>query len=231
MAIVIGFAVDPLAGVIVFLVETASFYFIYRMLIAPQVRRPALFQNGVAANARILDLADTGWTVNESPMVRLRLQVLPPGGEPYETELKTAINRLEIANFQVGKIIPVNYDPADPQNVAIGEDNTESLEDPDKKQQAGSFIARIDQENEEILAAGKAARAVILKSWELGINVNGNDPVMSFLLEVTPEGGSSFQSEATAVISEASIPQYQPGCSIYVKYDEKNLNRVGIDHS
>ena len=40
-----------------------------------------------------------------------------------------------------------------------------------------------------------------------------------------------FQSEATAIVSAASIPKYQPGHTIFVKYDPADTTRVAIEHS
>jgi Protein of unknown function (DUF3592) len=236
VAVIVSFAAAGLLiGVFVLLAEAATLSLIYRVIFAPQIRRNILLQKGVAAEARILEVQDTGLTVNERyPMIKLRLQVMPGEGEPYEAKIRMLINRMEIPTFQAGKMVAVKYDPANPQNVAIvGEADpvAESPDDPEKLRQAGAFLARIDQENEELLASGKPAKAFILKSWPLGIDVNGNNPAMSFLLEVTPEGQDAFQAEATAIISEASLPKFQPGNSIFVKYDPAKLNRVGIDHS
>ena len=61
--------------------------------------------------------------------------------------------------------------------------------------------------------------------------MNGPNPAMKFLLEVTPQGGKPFQAEATAIVAQASVPKYQPGKSLYVKYDPKDQTRVAIEHS
>ena len=38
-------------------------------------------------------------------------------------------------------------------------------------------------------------------------------------------------AQASGVIAVASVPKFQPGCAIWVKYDPNNLTRVTIDHS
>jgi hypothetical protein len=38
-------------------------------------------------------------------------------------------------------------------------------------------------------------------------------------------------AEATGVIAEASVPRYQPGETITVKFDPKDLTRVALFHS
>jgi len=50
-------------------------------------------------------------------------------------------------------------------------------------------------------------------------------------LEVLPENAASFSGKAKGVIAEASVPKYQPGQEIFVKYDLYDNSRVVIDHS
>ncbi len=76
-----------------------------------------LMANGVDADAKILEMKDTGMTVNNDPYVRLRLRVQPPGGAPYETNLRILVSR--IAFPSVGDTIRVKYDPAKPQDVIV----------------------------------------------------------------------------------------------------------------
>ena len=54
---------------------------------------------------------------------------------------------------------------------------------------------------------------------------------MQFVLEVQPPGGEPFQAQATGVIFEDSVPKFQPGNTIYVKYDLNDINKVSIYRS
>lgn len=78
---------------------------------------------------------------------------------------------------------------------------------------------------------GRPARVIIKKYTWLGANVNGNNPYVELELEVLPENSSSFSSKARGVIAEASVPKYQPGKEIFVKYDLYDKSKVVIDHS
>jgi hypothetical protein len=131
--------------------------------------------------------------------------------------------------------VPVMYDPKDPSSVAIGAGEgaaaQEMAADPEKLRMAEEFLRAEDEKSEEIRAAGKPAPARILSSMPLGINVNGNNPAMTFLLEVRPQGEPAFQGQTTGVILETSVPKYQPGRQIYVKYDPNDKSRVALDHS
>jgi hypothetical protein len=75
---------------------------------------------GVAADAEVLSLWDTGITLNQDPVIGLKVQVRPKDGQPYEATIaKSLISRLDIPRFQPGKVIPVRFDPKDPSRVAI----------------------------------------------------------------------------------------------------------------
>ncbi|MBC7230669.1 MAG: hypothetical protein H5T74_09810 [Actinobacteria bacterium] len=101
----------------------------------------------------------------------------------------------------------------------------------EKIRMAGEFLTEQDKRGQEIRATGKPAKAKILNAMSLGINVNGNNPAMTFLLEVQPEGEPPFRGQATGVIAEASVPKYQVGKEIFVKYDPGDKSRVALDHS
>jgi hypothetical protein len=229
----------PLFGIIFTLVTVSIIYFSFRAALGPYGKRKALMKSGKPAEATILEVEDTGVTINEIyPLVKVRLQVRPPGGQPYEAETKMLINRMEIPRIQPGLVVQVMYDPKDPSSVAIGggegqftPDMAAMAADPEKLRMAEEFLMAEDKKNEEIRAAGKPAKARVLNAMPLGINVNGDNPAMTFLLEVRPEGEPSFQAQTTGVIMETSIPKYQPGNEVYVKYDPADHSRVSLDHS
>lgn len=78
-----------------------------------------VLQTGVSAPAVILSVQDTGVTMNDNPQARIRLRVMPMGGEAFEAEVTQIIGR-----FQVAMVVPngsamVKYDPSDKTKVAI----------------------------------------------------------------------------------------------------------------
>jgi hypothetical protein len=84
---------------------------------------PALAASGVPAAAEILELWDTGWTINDSPVIGMKVRVLPDEGPPYEAVIeKTTISRLAVSQFQPGNVIPVRFDAHDPRVVAVDPD-------------------------------------------------------------------------------------------------------------
>jgi len=74
---------------------------------------------GQSAEALVLEIRDTGMTVNDDPVVAFRLQVRPTGGAPYEVETRGRVGRLDVPQVQPGAVLPVSIDPQDPAKVAL----------------------------------------------------------------------------------------------------------------
>jgi hypothetical protein len=66
---------------------------------------------GVEAPAQIVDVADTGMTVNDNPRVLLRLRVEPAGEEPFEVSRTLLVSRVKLP--RVGERVTVWFDPED----------------------------------------------------------------------------------------------------------------------
>lgn len=73
--------------------------------------------NGRSAGATILEMKDTGITLNKSPYARFRLRIEPDKAAPYETSVRAFVSRIAISN--VGDQVQVKYDPANPQHVIM----------------------------------------------------------------------------------------------------------------
>jgi hypothetical protein len=78
-----------------------------------------LLQAGESAAAVILELRDTGVTVNGNPQVELVLDVLPPNRSPFRATARTMISRLQTSQVQPGMQVLVKYDPNDLSKVAL----------------------------------------------------------------------------------------------------------------
>jgi hypothetical protein len=70
-----------------------------------------LVHAGSRAPAVVIEVKDTGTTVNNQPRVRLRLRVEPEGEPPFQVERKLLVSRLAIP--RAGERVEVAYDPAD----------------------------------------------------------------------------------------------------------------------
>jgi hypothetical protein len=76
-------------------------------------------QTGVAGQATITAMTQTGMYLNNNPQIKLELQVSVPGRASYASEHKSFIPLMMLGQIQPGASFPVKVDPADPQNVVI----------------------------------------------------------------------------------------------------------------
>jgi hypothetical protein len=75
---------------------------------------------GEPAEAVVLDIWDTGITVNEDPVVGLRVEVRPADRPAYTAEIKKSlISRVHVPQFQPGSHVPVRIDRSNPMRVAL----------------------------------------------------------------------------------------------------------------
>jgi hypothetical protein len=79
-----------------------------------------LRESGMAGSAKILAVWDTGITVNDDPVIAMRVEVTRPDGSVYSATIpKSLISRLDIPRFQPGSTVPVRIDPNDPLHMAV----------------------------------------------------------------------------------------------------------------
>ena len=76
--------------------------------------------SGVAASARIVEIWDTGITVNQDPVIGMKVEVTRADGSTYSATIpKSLISRLDVPRFQPGSVVDVRIDPQDPAKVAL----------------------------------------------------------------------------------------------------------------
>ena len=127
-----------LAGVFVFLAYTVpliafGFYLtaailgatgIIFVLIGMRVRSSAaaadeLLSTGLAGQAQVTGLTQTGMYLNENPQVAMNLMINLPGREPYPATRREFVPLILLGRLTSGAPLPVMVDPADPQRVMI----------------------------------------------------------------------------------------------------------------
>jgi hypothetical protein len=87
-----------------------------------ELRKERLRLNGVKGTAKVLGVRDTNVTVNNSPLVRLDLEISIPGQAPFRTTKHTVLSRLT-GGLIDGATIPVLADPAKPRSFVLDWDS------------------------------------------------------------------------------------------------------------
>lgn len=214
------------------------FFLFYKLFFAPMINMGRLQKTGLPGKARIVEVRDTGVTINNNPQVKLVLEVKNSMGQRYQAQCKVLVSRINPNAYMPGMEVPVKIDPKNEQNVVLdftGSSLASTINTSiSATRNTAALTAELEQmqkDNEAIRLSGRPARAIIKKNTWLGTYVNGNNPYVELELEVLPEHSASFSGKARGVISEASVQKYQPGCEIYVKYDLYDNSKVTIDHS
>ncbi len=213
-------------------------FLFYKLFFGPMINAARLQKNGLPGKAKILDVKDTGVTINNNPQVKLILEVKNNFGQVYNAESRVLVSRINPNAYMPGMEIPVKIDPKNEKNVVIdfsaGRPSASFASASIAQPNAAALQAELEQlqkDNDAISQSGKPARAIIKKYTWLGAYVNGNNPYVELEMEVLPENMASFSSKAKGVISEASVNKFQPGSEISVKYDFYDNSKIVIDHS
>jgi hypothetical protein len=74
-----------------------------------------VLETGTSAQATVINIQDTGVTINMNPRVKLTLQVQPEGQSPFQATKVATVSRLEIPS--IGDRYWVRFDPGDPNKL------------------------------------------------------------------------------------------------------------------
>jgi hypothetical protein len=212
------------------------FYLFYRLFFKPMINTSRLQKTGIAGKAKILEVHDTGVTINNNPQVKLIVEVKNSFGQRYNATIRTLVSRINPFAYQPGMEIPVKIDPKNEQNVVLdftGQQQSSSSPAIVAQNQDGlkAELEQLQKDNDAISLSGTSARAIVKKYTFLGAYVNGNNPYVELEMEVLPENIPAFSGKARGVVAEASLPKYQPGSLIFVKYDPYDNSKLVVDHS
>lgn len=210
------------------------FYLFYRIFFKPMINASRLQKTGLPGKAKILEVRDTGVTINNNPQVKLILEVKNSLGQKYTTESRVLVSRINPGAYVPGMELPVKIDPKNEMNVVVdfsGNQQTNSSGTVPNEAALKAELEQMQKENEAITASGREARAIVKKYTWLGVNVNGNNPYVELEVEVLPPNSVSFSGKTKGVIAAASVNKYQPGNEIFVKYDYYDNSKIAIHHS
>ncbi len=211
-------------------------YLFYKLFFGPMINANRLQKTGLPGTAKILEVRDTGVTINNNPQVKLTVEIKNNLGQRYTATIKTLVSRINPFAYQPGMEIPVKIDPKNDQNVVLDFNQSSSASanriSPQQDMDAlKNELEQMQKENEAVSMSGRPAKAIIRTYNWLGVNVNGNNPYVELELQVITESSPSFSGKTRGVILASSVNKYQPGCEIFVKYDYYDNSKIVIDHS
>jgi hypothetical protein len=107
------------AVILIMAVSLIPMIFILRKVFGNLSQTKALLATGEPGQAKILQLWDTGVTMNDNPQVGLLLEVQTPNRPPYQVQTQCFVSRLKIPQVQVGNTVPVKIDRQDQTKIAL----------------------------------------------------------------------------------------------------------------
>lgn len=208
----------------------ATGFFLYR-LFKGMSQNSGLVKTGVPASAVILDVQDTGVSMNNSMQARLTLQVTPPNRPPFQAVTTTFVNRFQVGMLVPGASLQVKYDPDDITKVAVESLSAGGMSAVNMQSVQAAVLAQ-DQYYEQLRRTGEEALATILTADETNIRAAEGGSVFRFTLDVKPRVGESFRAETQAAIADQSRAKYSVGRQVYVRYDPYgDKKQVALDRA
>lgn len=103
-------------GAVFFVIPLATSLGILIWLAAKRKRIAELVATGKQGTAVILDLSDTGVTINDDPRVKLLLEIHIPNYQPYKAKKTVTLPLIYMSQVQTGSTIQILADPEQPHD-------------------------------------------------------------------------------------------------------------------
>jgi len=186
--------------------------------------RKRILAEGRPAEGEIIALGENSgggyMTINDQPVVNLKLRILDGNKPPYEVSFDTVISRLAVPQFQPGVRIPVKIDPLDPNKVII-----DSEREPEKPVYGN--VGSTEDVN-RIKTKGKKGTAKIISVEDTGKSKDFNT-VVKMILEVSGPDIKKYSFEKEVPVPTNVAKMFVPGKTFSCVVDPENPESVMLD--
>jgi hypothetical protein len=186
--------------------------------------RKRILAEGRPAIGEIIQLGENSgggyMTINDQPVVNLKLRIYDGDKPPYEVSFDTIISRLAVPQFQPGVRIPVKIDPLDPNNVIIDSERT-----PEKPVYGN---VHNDEEMNRIKTRGKKGTAKVISVEDTGKSKDFNT-VVKMILEVTGPEIKKYSFEKEIPVPTMVARMLVPGKTFPCMVDPEDPESVMLD--
>jgi hypothetical protein len=200
---------------------------------------------GVAGNATILGMRQTGVTLNEQPQIELRLQVSTQMHGPYEVTVKEYVPLMLLGALSSGRPLPVKVDPANPQRVIIEWESAGGFAAPAAGMAPGMTAAPMAPAGQagyaaaaqgdpadvkkRLLETGVPGTAKVISSAPTGQTDPEGRPLYSMMLEIHVDGRPPMQGPAVVGVPPERAEQLEAGDRVPIKADPSNPAMMAVD--
>ncbi len=217
--------------IVLTIVSIVVVMFVVRRMTGPNKQ---LLATGETAQATVLQMTDTGMRINDNPRVSLLLEVRPANRPAYQVEVKQVISMLQASQYQPGQLLEVKIDPSDQKKVAITavlSGGVPGMMGAAQVAQMQQTLLATEQMYNAVRTMGVPAQAAILAVTDMGVRVGDSASMMKVSVQVQPTDRPAFRAETQGAISDASRAKYQPGSTVWVKFNPNDLTQVALDHA
>jgi len=181
-------------------------------------------KNGILVIGKISSAQQTGLRVNHQPQLEITVQFSTANGQELSASFKQIVSLQHLTQFQPGALIPIQYDPLNPQRIMLDKNvDQATLQEALNRYRVAS--GEVSQEAVDIAQNGVRAQGVILSAQPTGKIVNGRGE-MALHLKVTRPDGTTFETTVKKAVPQEALSLILPGSVSEVRYlprDEKNV--------
>ncbi|MBK8953679.1 MAG: hypothetical protein IPM85_17025 [Chitinophagaceae bacterium] len=141
----------------------------YKLFFGPMINASRLQKNGLPGTATILEVKDTGVTINNSPQVKLILEVKNSLGQKYTTQCRVLVSRINPNAYMPGMVMAVKIDPKNEMNVipdfsGASQATASGAASANHQINTAALTTELEQmqkDNDAIKLSGRPARAIV----------------------------------------------------------------------
>jgi len=182
-------------------------------------------KNGILVFGTIISAEQTGLIVNDQPQLEISLEFPTASGELVTASDRKVICLTDLAEIQPGGMIPLRYDPENPQKITIDFDaDLEDLQAALDTQMIAT--GETTQEKIDIRNNGVKAEGVVLSAVPTGKIINSEGEMSLHINVERPNNDGTFEVVTERPVSPQHLSDVQPGCVIdvyYLPWDEQNI--------
>jgi hypothetical protein len=112
-----------LFSIIIIVAVAALLYFVFSRTLFPLLQigkmKKRLMNEGIEAEAVLLNMEQTGLYVNNQPQIKLQVQVQPPTGRNFVSEVKEVLSLIDLSQLRIGSTLKVKYNPVNTKEVMV----------------------------------------------------------------------------------------------------------------
>jgi hypothetical protein len=188
-------------------------------------KKERILTDGISAEAVVLNVADTGVTINDNPRVKLTLQVQPEGDAPFQAEKKVTVSRVDIP--RPGDHMWVRYDPADPSEIEFDTAKVAQVNAGAQEQVAQAAAAAVPADLQGSGILGRGACVEVQKN-DMGQLVDVQMTVGVRLVDGTPP----YRTSARVSLTHENAAMITPGQTMFtVRADPNDHQRIAVSLS